>query len=100
MLKKHRPSWGFLWVFPMKQKQALLTALKDPNLSLKAKGLLAILLLVDEKLSTRELSQQSRDGTDAVRSGLRELIEQGWLQRKLIVREGKPPRWQNRVRRD
>jgi len=84
----------------MKQKQALLTALKDPNLSLKAKGLLAILLLVDEKLSTRELSQQSRDGTDAVRSGLRELIEQGWLQRKLIVREGKPPRWQNRVRRD
>jgi len=98
--EKHRPSWGFLWVFPMKQKQALLTALKDPNLSLKAKGLLAILLLVDEKLSTRELSQQSRDGTDAVRSGLRELIEQGWLQRKLIVREGKPPRWQNRVRRD
>ena len=82
----------------MKQKQALITALRDPNLSLKAKGLLAILLLVDEKLSTRELSQQSRDGTDAVRSGLRELIEQGWLQRRLIIQKGKPPRWQNRVR--
>ena len=84
----------------MKPKQALLTALKDPNLSLKAKGLLAILLLVDEKLTARDVTQFSRDGSDAVRSGLRELIEQGWLQRKLIIQNGKPPRWQTRVRRD
>jgi hypothetical protein len=98
MHEKYRPSWGFLWVFPMKPNQALITALKDPNLSLKAKGLLSILLLVEEELTARELSQLSRDGIDAVRNGLRELIEQGWLQRKLIVREGKPPRWQNRVR--
>jgi len=82
----------------MKQKQALITALRDPNLSLKAKGLLSILLLVEEELTARELSHLSRDGIDAVRNGLRELIEQGWLQRRLIIQKGKPPRWQNRVR--
>jgi hypothetical protein len=81
----------------MEQNQALITALKDPSLSLKAKGLLALLLLVDDELSAGDVVQLSRDGIDSVRSGLRELIEHGFIERELVVRAGKPPRWQTRV---
>lgn len=81
----------------MEQNQALITALKDPSLSFKAKGLLAFLLLVDDELSTSELTELSRDGIDSVRSGLRELIEHGFVERELIVQNGKPPRWQRRI---
>jgi hypothetical protein len=82
----------------VKRNQALITALNDPRLSLKAKGLLAILFLVDEKLSATELPGLTRDGEIAIRSGLRELHEQGWLERKMVVRPGQTPRWQTRLK--
>lgn len=60
---------------------ALLT---DPNLSMKAKGLYAIMYAKPDGWTFYEgaLVKESRDGAEAVSTGLRELVEAGWLRRE------------------
>jgi len=56
-------------------------ALRDPRLSLKAKGLLALLLSLPDDWTYRLewVVQQSKDGRDATRAALAELREAGYL---------------------
>ena len=62
---------------------------KNKKMSLKSKGLLALMLsLPDEwEYSERGLTVLSTDGRDSIRSGLRELEELGYLIRKQIRNE-------------
>ncbi len=55
---------------------------KDPRLSYKAKGLMATMLTFhdDWVIVVNHLVSLSTDGTDAVRSGLKELVQYGYLQ--------------------
>lgn len=64
-------------------------ALRNPNLSLKAKGLLALMLSFpdDWQYHMSHIEQQSTDGRDSLRSGLRELLNAGYLERTR-VRDG------------
>lgn len=59
--------------------------LRDTNLSLKAKGLLAQMLLLAQRdsfqLSTEYLVQLNPNGKSAVRSALRELENAGYITR-------------------
>lgn len=57
--------------------------LADPDLSLKAKGLYALMYSKSDGWQFYEsaLVRESRDGKDAVGSGLDELVEAGWLVR-------------------
>lgn len=57
--------------------------LHDSNLSWKAKGILAYLLSLpdDWKVYETELVKHSRDGIDGLRSGINELIENGYIHR-------------------
>lgn len=57
--------------------------IRDPELSLKAKGLLAILCSHDSSfnLTERNISAFSKDGRDATRSALQELQDAGYLER-------------------
>lgn len=56
------------------------TGLNDPNLSYKAKGILAYLMSKpdDWKVIVADLANHSTDGEFAVRSGLKELIDNGY----------------------
>ena len=58
--------------------------IEDPNLSWKAKGLLAYLMSKpnDWQIWVNDLIKRSSDGEYAVRSGLLELIDQGYAVRK------------------
>lgn len=64
-------------------------ALNDQRLSWKAKGLLVYLLSKpnDWKIKEKDLIKRARDGRDAVRSALRELISLGYISRKQVQRE-------------
>lgn len=63
--------------------------LENPNLSWKAKGILAYLLSKPDnwKVVTRNLVNQSVDGKSAVYSGLKELSEQGYYTKRPIRNE-------------
>jgi hypothetical protein len=63
--------------------------LKDKNLSLKAKGLLAYILTLpdDWKIYINELASHHKDGKDSVSNTLNELIKNKYISRK-IIREG------------
>jgi len=56
-------------------------SVRDPNLSLKATGLLAFLLSFPDNMSfTREtISKMKPDGVASIRSGLKELAREGYL---------------------
>jgi hypothetical protein len=56
----------------------------DPVLSWKAKGLLCYLLSLpdDWKLSITDLVKRSKDGADGVYTGLKELVDRGYLIRR------------------
>lgn len=56
-------------------------SVRDPNLSLKATGLLAFLLSFPDNMSfTREtIAKMKPDGVAAIRSGLKELAREGYL---------------------
>ncbi len=58
--------------------------LRDPSLSLKAKGLLVYLMshAPGYRLSAEQIIAESSDGRDAVRAGMGELEKAGWLQRQ------------------
>lgn len=58
--------------------------IRDTNLSLKARGLFILMLSLPERweFSVRGLSKIAGEGLDAIRSGLHELEEQGYLSRQ------------------
>ena len=60
--------------------------LKDPGLSLKAKGLLAIMLSLpdDWNYSTRGLAAICKEGVEAMGTGLKELEKAGYIVRHLL----------------
>lgn len=60
--------------------------LRDKRLSLKAKGLLSIILSLpdDWKYNQKGLTSLSTDGLDAVRSTLKELESHGYVTRKRL----------------
>ena len=64
---------------------------KDRNLSLKAKGLMCLMLsLPDEwNFSIKGLATLSKDGESAVRSTLNELKREGYFYRKQVRKHGK-----------
>lgn len=57
--------------------------LRDQSLSLKAKGLLSMLLSLPDswKYSVRGLAAISREGPDGIMAGLKELEQRGYLER-------------------
>lgn len=59
------------------------SAVRDSRLSLKARGLLVLLLSHAEgyQISAQRLSEQTREGRDALRSAMRELEDIGYLRR-------------------
>jgi len=60
------------------------SALKDPNLSLKAKGLLTLMLSYsdDWEYHLNHLVTLSTDGRDSLRSAVRELVKAGYVARE------------------
>lgn len=64
---------------------------KDRNLSLKAKGLMCLMLSLpdDWNFSIKGLATLSKDGESAVRSTLNELKKEGYFFRKQIRKNGK-----------
>lgn len=60
------------------------TALRNPKLSLRAKGMLALMLSFSPgwRYSTRHLQTLSTEGRDAVRATVRELEEHGYVRRE------------------
>ena len=64
--------------------------LKDMNLSLKAKGLLSMMLSLPEtwNYTTRGLAAICKEGVDAIGSAVRELEAAGYIVRRLLRGEG------------
>ncbi len=64
--------------------------LKDMNLSLKAKGLLSIMLSLPDSwnYTTRGLAAICKEGVDAIRTGIQELEKAGYIVRHLQRGEG------------
>lgn len=60
--------------------------LRNRELSLKAKGLLSQMLSLPEEwdYSLEGLSRINREGVDAIRTGIRELEEHGYLERRRL----------------
>ena len=65
------------------------TALNDPNLSWKAKGLHAYLMSLPEnwQLYLSDLTGRSRDGRDSTSSAINELLLAGYISKERIVNE-------------
>ncbi len=63
--------------------------LRDINLSLKAKGLLSLMLSLPEtwNYTLTGLAQICKEGVDSIRSGIKELEEQGYIERHRIRNE-------------
>ena len=57
------------------------TWLKDPNLSAKAKGILCFMQSVpdDWEYSINGLATQFNDGVESIRSGVKELVDAGYI---------------------
>ena len=64
--------------------------LKDMNLSLKAKGLLSMMLSLPDSwnYTTRGLAAICKEGVDAIGSAVRELEQAGYIVRRLLRGEG------------
>lgn len=69
--------------------------LKDKNLSLKAKGLLSLMLSLPEEwdYSIAGLTTLSKDGETAVRSAIKELEDNKYLKRSRVYENGKIVDW-------
>jgi len=77
------------------------TGLEDPDLSFKAKGILAYLLSKPDnwKCNRKHLAKIGPDGITAVRSGLKELRDKGYLEsRPTRNKEGKIQEWESIIR--
>lgn len=70
-------------------------ALRDAQLSLKAKGIFALLCMFGADTPVAEIALLTSDGETAIHSALRELIERGYLERTM-VRDKQNPRWKRR----
>lgn len=70
--------------------------LRDKELSLKAKGLLSIMLSLPDgwNFSTQGLTTLSSDGETAIRSALKELEQKGYLKRNKVRVNGKIIDWE------
>ena len=70
--------------------------LRDKELSLKAKGLLSIMLSLPDgwNFSTQGLTKLSSDGETAIRSTLKELEQKGYLKRNKVRINGKIVDWE------
>lgn len=70
--------------------------LRDKELSLKAKGLLSIMLSLPDgwNFSTQGLTTLSSDGETAIRSALKELEQKGYLKRNKVRVNGKITDWE------
>lgn len=70
--------------------------LRDKELSLKAKGLLSIMLSLPDgwNFSTQGLTTLSSDGETAIRSTLKELEQKGYLKRNKVRINGKIADWE------
>ena len=66
--------------------------LRDKSLSLKAKGLLSLMLSLPEEwdYTTKGLARICKDGVDSICAGVRELEEHGYVIRQR-VRNARPP---------
>ena len=73
--------------------------LKDARLSWKAKGILSVMLSSPENrdCSIEWLASTSKNGKSSVRSGLKELEEQGYLKRQPVREHGKFAYWEYRI---
>ena len=62
---------------------------KNKSLSLKAKGLLSLMLSLpdDRNYNMQGLASLSRDGIDSVRSAIKELEHHGYVQRNIVRNE-------------
>lgn len=58
-------------------------ALRDPKITAKAKGILAYLLSHEsgQKITTQYIIRAFKDGRDSIKSGIRELVEAGYVTR-------------------
>lgn len=76
--------------------------LQDKALSLKAKGLIAIMLSLPENwdYSLEGLVQLSADGTSSARAAVKELEAKGYLMRKPIRGDGKIRDWEYIIREE
>ncbi|MCD8180319.1 MAG: helix-turn-helix domain-containing protein [Firmicutes bacterium] len=63
--------------------------LRDANLSLKAKGLLSLMLSLPEtwNYTLTGLAKICKEGVDSIRSGVKELEEQGYIERHRVRNE-------------
>ena len=67
---------------------------KNKNLTLKAKGLLSLMLSLPEdwNYNMQGLATLSRDGIDSVRSAIKELEHHGYVERhKMCIRDSPQP---------
>jgi len=77
------------------------TGLEDPRLSFKAKGILAYLLSKPDNwyCYSKHLAKVGPDGISAVKTGLRELREAGYLEKRPIKGEdGRIVKWESIIR--
>jgi len=77
------------------------TSLEDPKLSFKAKGMLAYLLSKPDNwyCYSKHLAKVGPDGISAVKTGLRELREAGYLEKRPIRgKDGKIVKWESIIR--
>ena len=59
---------------------SIVNFLEDPNLSLKAKGIMAYLCSLPEKKATiKELISAGPEGRDSILSGIKELVSHGYV---------------------
>ncbi len=79
----------------MNHKTKMQRALRDAQLSLKAKGIFFLLCELGADFPVAEIALLTRDGETAIHSALRELIDYGYLER-VMVRDKHNPRWQRR----
>jgi hypothetical protein len=88
-------------IFRVKHRQNFVVihnqSVRDPNLSLKATGLLAFLLSFPDKMTfTREtIAKMKPDGVASIRAGLKELAREGYL--TYAREQGKDGRWTTSV---
>jgi hypothetical protein len=78
------------------------SVIKDPELSLQAKGLYVYLVsnTVDWKIYKNEVENHSTNGRDATNSAWKELVKNGWITSTPIHEDGKLSGWKHEVRCD
>lgn len=61
--------------------------LQDKNLSWQAKGLLTYLLFNNDKITIENLKNKSKNGRDSTNTIMKELIKNGYIQKKIKQKE-------------